>query len=108
MEIVDIRQMNQQVQEYCAHVGGCGRIETFYRLKLREEMFFSQRYIRVKKRNSYTILYKKETMLRFGLIVLFLSINRTPVALVQKLMVTARFKDHIPIFKVSKSELYDL
>ena len=66
MEIADVRETNKEVQEYCALIGGCGSIRTFYRVRLGED--FSAKYTCVKKRNSYTVLYNKVGMLQFGLI----------------------------------------
>ena len=104
MEIVDVRETNKEVQEYCAFTGGCGSIRIFYRVRLGEEVFFSVKYTRVKKRNSYTILYNKGVF-RFGLIVQYFW---DPIALVQKLRVTARFMEDIPIFSVRKLDEYDV
>ena len=73
-----------------------------------KEIFFSAKYTRVKKRNSYTILYNKDGMLRFGLVLQYFCIKRQPIALVQKLIVTARFKEDIPIFSVRKSDEHDI
>ena len=94
---------NQKVQEYCAYLGGGESISTFYRLQLKEETFFSVKYTRVKKRNSYTILYSKGGMLRFGSILQYFW---HPIVLVQKLIVTARFKEDIPIYRVRKLDEY--
>ena len=62
--------------------------------------------IHVKKRNSYTVLYNKAGMLLFGLILQYFCIKWHPM--VQKLIiiVTARFKEDIPIFSVRKSDEY--
>ena len=107
MEIVDVRETNNKMQEYCAFTGGCGSIRTFYRVRLGEEVFCSAKYTHVKKRNSYTILYNKGVF-RFGLIVQYFCIKWDPIALVQKLRVTARFKEDIPIFSVRKLDEYDV
>ena len=103
MEVIDIRQTNKKVQEYCVCLGGGGSISTFTDS---DEIFFSAKYARVKKRNSYTILYSKEGMLRFGSI--FVYIKQHPIALVQKLIVIARFKEDMPIFRARKSDEYNV
>lgn len=108
MQLADVRELNKEVQEYDSNVGGGESISTLYRLRQEEEIFFSAKYTRVKKRNSYTVLYYKEGVLRFGSVIQYFYIKWHPTALVQKLTVTARFREDIPIFSVRKSEEYDV
>ena len=60
MEIVDVREMNKEVQEDCAVVGGCGSIRTFYRYGL------GKRCIHVLRRG--TVILSSTTKECFGLV----------------------------------------
>ena len=47
-------------------------------------MFFAQQYRRVKKKNSYTVLYTRSTQKHFGKILYFLLVQQKPVAVLQR------------------------
>ncbi len=61
-------------------------IQVFYRLQLCTEIFYSRKYGRVKKRNSYTVAYNSITteQLRFGEIIFFFVINGIPFATINE------------------------
>ncbi len=49
--------------------------QAFYRLQLDNQVFYSSEYGRVKKRNSYTVLYKSGSGTKFGLIKHYIYLN---------------------------------
>ena len=57
-------------------------MQTFYRLLLRGETYYSLKYGRVTKRNSYTVLYNGS---HYGFIVCYYFVSGCPVALVKEL-----------------------
>ena len=56
----------------------------FFKLQFKGQMFFAQQYRRVKKRNSYTVLYTRSTQKHFGKILYFLLVQQKPVAVLQR------------------------
>ena len=63
-------------------------MQVFYRLQLCTELFYSKKYGRVKKRNSYTIAYTSTSaatqQLCFGEVIFFFVINGIPFATINK------------------------
>ena len=59
------------------------KLQTFYRLLLNEEVFFSQMYSRVKKRNSFTVLFSIHGKYNFGSILRYFVISGIPVAVIK-------------------------
>ena len=58
-----------------------GLVHTFYRILIGSQMFYSAKYSRVKKRNSFTISFCKNSQTFFGKIQLFVIIDNLAYAL---------------------------
>ena len=58
------------------------RIQAFYRAKLGSCTYFSANYRRVRKRNSYTVSYRKAGLEQFGMIQFFFTIPHLSMPLV--------------------------
>lgn len=109
--IINRSQIPQYMQDHPLICGDRATIKTFYKLRIGSELFYSKRYTRVIKRNSYTILYKKGDRCYFGEVIQYFSINQCVVASVQRLVVTSKdpfIHDSIPIAKVQEQSLYDV
>lgn len=81
----------QCLREYLQNCGmavtlsdGC-KVQTFFRLLIRDNLYFSKNYGRVKKRNSYTIIYKISGKRFCGIILYFFNIQGHYLAVVTKL-----------------------
>ena len=59
----------------------------FLRAKIHQEVFFSKKYIRVKTRNSYTVIYSQGGGEKYGIVQYFLSLSDQAVAVIQPLTV---------------------
>ena len=70
-------------------------VQTFYRLQRGNSMFYSKRYGKVKKRNSYTVLFKNTASKeQFGQILYFLLIGNLPFAMLQPFAIHTTATDH--------------
>jgi len=81
-----------------------GRQKTFHRLQLNGEVYYSQNYRRVKKRNSYTVSYKNEELSEcFGQILFFVLVDsHTSLAVIRRFTVIeggamSHFRLSIPV-----------
>lgn len=62
------------------------KLVAFYRLQIGSEIFYSSKYERVKKRNSFTVTYLDNCQqLKFGFIDLFLYIHGQTFAVIKQL-----------------------
>lgn len=88
------------------------KLQTFYRLLLNEEVFFSQMYSRVKKRNSFTVLFSIHGKYNFGSILRYFVISGIPVAVIKYFKVVCqaaghRFGINIPcVHSVQESDIH--
>lgn len=93
---LDVQALHQVNLWLCAHGRDPvnGAVQVFYRLLLRQQVYFSSCYGRVRRRNSFTILYKdSSSSSQLGLIRLFLYISPHTMVVVerlQRLAVTCR------------------
>ena len=70
-------------------------VQTFYRLQQGNSIFYSKRYGKVKKRNSYTVLFKNTASKeQFGQILYFLLIDNLPFAVLQPFAIHTNATDH--------------
>ena len=60
----------------------------FMKAKVNKEVYYSQRYDRLKSRNSFTVCYEEDNAEKYGLIQYFLSIPGQTVAIVVPLIIT--------------------
>ena len=60
----------------------------FLRAKIHQEVFFSEKYTRVKTRNSYTVIYSQGGVEKYGIVQYFLSLSDQAVAVIQPLTVS--------------------
>lgn len=73
----------------------CGPIPTVYRIEFKGVIYYSRTYKRVKKRNSYTIIYHGDVEERFGSIEYFLVLNHKVIAVMKSLdPISATCQDH--------------
>ena len=63
----------------------CGTRTTVYRIEFQGVVYFSKAYQRVKKRNSYTVLYRNDEQEKFGLIEYFLFLHHKIIAVLKLL-----------------------
>ena len=88
-----------------AHLVRCGvsqihsdtRIQAFYKAKIENCMYFSAKYGRVCKRNSYTVSYKKAGFSEYGMIQFFFTIPllSMPLVVIKRLeTISISSKDH--------------
>ena len=61
------------------------KVGLFYRAIIKNELFYSAEYGRVKTRNSYTVAYIEENMIKYGLVQYFLLFNTQALAAVKPL-----------------------
>ena len=67
------------------------KVQTFYRLLFKKELYYSSKYARVKKRNSFTIMYQIENgHNKYGLIYYFVYICNVPLVIVMDLIPAQR------------------
>lgn len=68
---------------------------TFYRLKILqpESIYYSSDYKRVKRRNSYTVMYMCSRLVVYGQIKYFILVGSTPLAVVRKACPQAIFNE---------------
>lgn len=62
----------------------------FFRVMLHGEIYYCENYQRVKKRNSYTMIYVDGEGVRFGHIEQYLLIQNVPMAVVRRLEIASR------------------
>ena len=66
------------------------KVQTFYRLLFKKELYYSSKYARVKKRNSFTIMYQIENGHKYGLSYYFMYICNVALAIVMELIAAQR------------------
>lgn len=72
-----------------------GQLLTMYRVEVRGTVFYSEQYQRVKKRNSYTVIYCGN---KFGLIQYFVYIQEKVIAILKPLsLLHTTCKDHFDL-----------
>ena len=106
MTIITQSQILPHMQDH--PYGDRATIKNFFKLRIGSELFYSEQYTRVVKRNSYTILYKKGNTFYFGK-VQYWCVNRHMIASVQRLVVTSKdpfIHCSIPIAKVQEQSHY--
>lgn len=102
---VPSRPVCEQLQLYFQQT--IDSVKTFYRMRICDEIFYCKNYTRVKKRNSFTVLYEKECMFHFGMIIQFYMVDKVAVALVQTMTVLSTHpfcEDSIPTVQVKEQE----
>lgn len=93
MQIITPAQ--DELQLICQYYGRTiTSISTFLRLQRDNEILFSQKYTRVKVRNSYTVTYQ---CLLYGQILYFVCLDRQPAAVIVKLDELPLPNDFLPI-----------
>lgn len=85
-------------------------VKISFRLHIRDEVFYCKNYTRVKKRNSYTVLYEAEGHFHYGAIVQFYIVGKDAIACIQRMLVTSMqpFSDSIPIVQVEQKDDLDV
>lgn len=61
----------------------------FFRAMIRQKVFYSKSYTRLKSRNSYTVCYSEDGAEKYGVIQYFLSLSEQTVAVITPLIITA-------------------
>lgn len=80
-----------------------GPLTTIYRIEFKGTVYFCRSYKRVKKRNSYTVLYLDDGQEKFAIIEYFVFIHHKVIALLKPLLpISITCKDH---FNVSSTVL---
>ena len=72
-----------------------GQLTRIYRIEFQGVIYYSRTYQRVKKRNSYTVLYQSDAQERFGIIEYFVFLHQKIIAVLKLLSpISVTCKDH--------------
>ena len=85
-------------------------VKVVFRLHIRDGIFNCKNYTRVKKRNSYTVLYEARGHFHYGKIIQFYVVRKAAVACIQQMVVTSMhpFGESIPIVQVEQRDHLDI
>lgn len=76
----------------------CGPLTTVYRVEFQGVVYFSRAYQRVKKRNSYTVLYRSGEQEKLGIIEYYLFLHHRIIAVLKLLSpISVTCKSHFDL-----------